>query len=188
LERINNDQTSIAIYEREVDEMTKAIKYLVERGIRLDISGDIDFIGNVIKESLDSDQCKLLVQDIINLAEEFSALSTSANINVLLETVIDDMCTRFHADLNDLRLLCTYYGPGTLWLKEDNINRQALNEGEDNCCIVIDPEEVQQVKTGAVAILKGSRYMPQLTGGAVHQSPSVEGPGQRRLLLRIDTN
>jgi hypothetical protein len=90
--------------------------------------------------------------------------------------------------MNDLRMLCTYSGPGTLWLSENNINRNALNSCGDNECIVLDESKIQQAKTGAVVILKGAIYPEEGTKAIVHRSPTIEDYGEKRLLLRIDTN
>jgi hypothetical protein len=86
-------------------------------------------------------------------------------------------------------MLCTYIGPGTLWLKEDNINRRALvsssSQDED---IVVNQNEIQQVEAGSALILKGAIYPKEGTRAIVHRSPAIEESGERRLLLRIDTN
>ena len=42
------------------------------------------------------------------------------------------MCRRFHTDVNELRLLCTYSGPATLWLPEAAADRDAHHTGENN--------------------------------------------------------
>ena len=90
--------------------------------------------------------------------------------------------------MNDLRMLCTYSGPGTLWLKEDNIDREALHASTDNEPIALDERMIQQVRTGDLVILKGAIYPKEGTKAAVHRSPAIEESGERRLLLRIDTN
>ena len=76
--------------------------------------------------------------------------------------------------MNQLRLLCTYVGSGTLWLHDD-IQKD-----------VISKDEIQQVKTGNIALLKGKLYP---TGKPVfHRSPEIETLNEKRLLLRIDMN
>ncbi|MEL6124115.1 MAG: DUF1826 domain-containing protein, partial [Bacteroidota bacterium] len=107
---------------------------------------------------------------------------------LLLASVNTNMCRRFHTDINDVRLLCTYTGPGTLWLTNDNINRRALDSYDGNESIVMDPERIQQVPEGAIALLKGAMYPHHQTKAIVHRSPTIEESGEKRLLLRIDTN
>lgn len=130
----------------------------------------------------------MLYKDIECLLHLFKKISASENLSVLLETVNTNMCRRFHTDVNDLRLLCTYSGQGTLWLTEDNVNRNALDNSGNNEAIVIEENNIQQVETGDVVILKGSKYIQNDTKAVVHRSPSIENNKEKRLLLRIDTN
>jgi len=97
------------------------------------------------------------------------------------------MCRRFHTDINDVRLLCTYSGPGTLWLTNDNINPKALGTRGSKQSIFIEQDRIQQANTGAVVLLKGALYSDESTRAVVHCSPSIEEDAQKRLLLRIDT-
>ena len=96
------------------------------------------------------------------------------------------MCRKFHTDINDLRLLCTYIGPGTLWLPDEAVDLKALQKGGDEQALVVDEQQIQQVSTGDVVILKGALY-PE-ANPILHRSPSIEESGEKRLLLRIDTN
>jgi len=130
----------------------------------------------------------MILQDIKNLLHHFKAITNAKSFRLLLATVNSNMCKKFHVDINDLRMLCTYGGPGTLWLTEDNINRKALNPYGTNQSIVIDTNSIKQAKTGAVIILKGAKYQKDATKAAVHQSPTIEESREKRLLLRIDTN
>ncbi len=93
------------------------------------------------------------------------------------------MCRKFHTDINDLRLLCTYAGPGTLWVAEDENNRDYDEEH-------IGEVRIHQADTGDILILKGALYPKGKP--VVHGSPTIEETdGKRlceRLLLRLDTN
>jgi hypothetical protein len=128
------------------------------------------------------------LKDIEHLLYIFTQITKANSFRLLLTTVNTNMCRRFHTDINDLRMLCTYSGPGTLWLTEDNINRKVLDTCGDNECIVLDESKVQQAPTGAVVILKGSIYPQEGAKAIIHRSPTIEESGQKRLLLRIDTN
>ncbi|MEM7381676.1 MAG: DUF1826 domain-containing protein, partial [Bacteroidota bacterium] len=94
--------------------------------------------------------------------------------------------SRFHTDINELRMLCTYVGAGTLWLPDDAVDRNAYLSGKDNKDIVPDKNLIQQVCTGDVLILKGALY-PGSTP-ILHRSPSVTENDEERILLRIDIN
>lgn len=88
----------------------------------------------------------MIVQDIENLLHRFKEISDVKKFRLLLSKINTDMCRKFHTDINNLQMLCTYNGPGTLWLTEDNINRKALEMYADNELIVIDKNNIQQVK------------------------------------------
>jgi len=128
------------------------------------------------------------LNDIETLLSIFNRITQAQSFRLLLATINTNMCRRFHTDVNDLRMLCTYSGPGTLWLTEDNVNREALETCKDNECIVKDESKIQQAPTGSVVILKGAIYPQQGTKAIVHRSPTIEESGEKRLLLRIDTN
>ena len=82
------------------------------------------------------------------------------------------MCRKFHADYNQLRLLCTYLSQGTLWLT-DNLQKDILLK-----------DDIQQLDTGDVAILKGE-LCPNAKP-VFHGSPEIESSNEKRLLLRVD--
>jgi hypothetical protein len=90
--------------------------------------------------------------------------------------------------MNDLRLLCTYNGPGTVWLSDSNVNRNALETYGDNETIVKDNSQINYAKTGSVVLLKGAIFPIKGTKAIVHRSPTIEESGLSRLLLRIDAN
>jgi len=52
----------------------------------------------------------------------------------------------------------------------------------------LNEKNIQQAKTGAVILLKGALYPKKGTNAIVHRSPTIEESGERRLLLRVDTN
>jgi len=188
LNRIHDDEVNIAIYERDVSAFSNEIKQLSDEEIEFRSSGTKDDIMNDVRKAMDPSNYSLIIQDIKELITHFNKVADVKNFRLLLATVNTNMCRRFHTDINDLRLLCTYSGPGTLWLTDDNINRRALDDSSGNESIVLDESRVQQAETGAVVLLKGAIY-PQLESKAiVHRSPTIEESGEKRLLLRIDTN
>lgn len=188
LQQIHQNDINIAIYNREIDFLSKEIAQLSATKIELRASGNIENILSLIKEELLNQNALLLLKDIEQQLLLFSQLTETKNFRLLLATVNTNMCRRFHTDVNDLRMLCTYSGPGTLWLAEDNVNRKALETRGDNECIVLNENKVQQAPTGAIVILKGAIYPKEGTAAVVHRSPTIEETGQKRLLLRIDTN
>lgn len=127
-----------------------------------------------------------LALDIINMAREFSKIAPSHAYRWRFAQVHSNMCTRYHADVNDLRLLCTYYGPGTLWLTTDNINIKALRK-QDHNNLVIDLENVRQSKPFDITIMKGALHPENRAGALIHRSPTIEENGTTRILFRLDT-
>lgn len=188
LESIHQSDINISIYERDTSSLTNEINDLLEQQFEFRTSGDIDTMLKDIATVINPSKYKMISQDIENLLSLFKKLTKAKKFRLMLATINSNMCRKFHTDINDLRMLCTYSGPGTLWLTEDNVNKKALETSGDNGSIVIDNSKVQQAKTGAVVILKGAIYPQEEIKAIVHRSPPVEKLGEKRLLLRIDTN
>ena len=189
LASIHQAETNIVAYNRGVAELTTEIDELLTKELNLTLRGDIENIQNALIEQLDAALFANIIADVSHLLQLFSTVSGADSFRLFLGTVNTNMCRKFHTDINDLRMLCTYSGPGTLWLKEESVNRNMLglssSQEED---IVVDENAIQQAETGSVLILKGAIYPKKGTKAAVHRSPIIEETGERRLLLRIDTN
>ena len=188
LKNIKEEELSITIYDRDITYIKSEIHDLLQQKINLKINGDIDSILNQVREELNKFQSVHIINDIKELLEHFKQISKINSFRLTLATVDKNMCRRFHTDMNDLRMLCTYSGPGTLWLTEQNTDRMALNNIGNNESIVINKNDIKQVNTGSVVILKGALYPGGNAKAAVHRSPNIEESKQKRLFLRIDTN
>jgi hypothetical protein len=120
---------------------------------------------------------RFLIEDMGSLVMHFSSISGSRSVDVRLDVIADDGCSKFHRDFVDLRLLTTYLGPGTQWIDPENaadaLARQNDYEGP-----------IHELPSGTIAIFKGSREMP--CKGLVHRSPPIAGSGQKRLLLCLN--
>jgi len=187
LNSIHLFDVNVSIYERDISKLEAELQYLLEQGIDFRSSGSTSDILNALKEEVQSNGNGVL-QDIRVLLECFRDLSKLDSFRLFLATVQSDMCRRFHTDMNDLRLLCTYCGPGTLWLDEGNVNREALTALEPNEKIVIDESKIKQASAGDVLVLKGEVYPGMNAKAVVHRSPSIKSNSTKRLILRIDTN
>lgn len=188
LERIHESKTNIAIYERNVKAMEAEIDHLLATNLLLKLSGTSKEIIEQLSDAFNANHCNapMLLNDAKQLLKAFEIISEAKSFRLNLFTVNSNMCRRFHTDINDLRLLCTYSGPGTFWLPEEAANRNQYHTGGDNEEIVANPKLIQQANAGDVVILKGALY-PN-ADAAIHRSPSIEESGEKRLLLRIDTN
>lgn len=188
LKYIHQKGVNISIYDRDVDLLENEINSLLNLEVEIKSKGSVDIILEEVKKVINPNEFPLVYNDIESLLYLFKKVSASENLKLLVAIVNTNMCRRFHTDVNDLRMLCTYAGSGTLWLPEDNINREALLNYGNNESIVIDEHNIQQVDTGSVIILKGSKYVQNDTNAVIHRSPAIEGNNETRLLLRIDTN
>jgi hypothetical protein len=188
LESIHQKDINIAILDRDTSHLKKEINHLLKQKIKLQSSGGLKQIINALIKTINPIEYSLIVEDIKKLLHHFKKISNSNNFRLSLATINTNMCRKFHTDINDLRMLCTYSGPGTMWLTDDNVNRKALSLLVDNDSIVLDESKIRQTKTGSVVILKGAIYPKTGTNAITHRSPVIEESGQNRLLLRIDTN
>ena len=187
-EQIHAKEKNIAILQRNIDALQEELTWLASQTIECRASGTFEEIAknlSAFKESLDF-SCDLFFKDAFSLLEAFAKTTQASHFRLLLATVESSMCRKLHTDVNDLRLLCTYIGPGTVWVPDEAINQEALQARKSNEEIVLDEKLIQQAATGDVVILKGALYPDAQP--ILHRSPVLEQPGSRRLLLRIDTN
>jgi len=191
LERIHEPEVNIAVWERSIPVPVQEIS-AVHHGLTREIRthGCATAILEHLREVFAARElvAEHLLHDIALLLEGFATTSMVKDLRLSLSAVNSNMCRRFHTDVNDLRLLCTYAGPGTLWLPNDAVNEQAIRSHDPHLPIERSPEDVQQVATGHVAIIKGALYPGDHVAACVHRSPTIEETGQQRLLLRLDTN
>ncbi|MEO1652562.1 MAG: DUF1826 domain-containing protein, partial [Bacteroidota bacterium] len=125
----------------------------------------------------------LLLQDIKELLEAFADISQETDFSIYWAIVENGMCRRFHTDANTFRLLCTYAGPGTQWVKPENINQDRAHcPGNE---MIIDMQKIEQTKPFEVVILKGA-LQKHCSQPLLHRSPPLDNEGEKRLLLRID--
>lgn len=126
----------------------------------------------VISSGLDDgDERKMLVEDIVALADMFSDIMKEPYLRLRLDVIETNACRKFHMDAVTARLVCTYCGTGTQY---------GTAEGDQ------DPTHIVTVPTGAPILLRGSNW-PVTTNGALrHRSPPIEGTGETRLVFVID--
>jgi hypothetical protein len=188
LQKIHQKHINISIYDRDITHLSDEVKSLLAINAEIRISGDVNSILKQISSELKSNDSLSILNDIKDLLLQFKELSGANSFRLLFTTVNTNMCSRFHTDMNDLRLLCTYNGPGTVWLSDSNVNRNALETYGDNETIVKDNSQINYAKTGSVVLLKGAIFPLKGTKAIVHRSPTIEESGISRLLLRIDAN
>ncbi|MEM7574629.1 MAG: DUF1826 domain-containing protein [Bacteroidota bacterium] len=188
LQDIHLKEKNIAIYRRNIEHLSTELNQLGGQEIEFRASGSYEEILVLLKELFDIQlsNCPQLLGDISQLIQLFKQTTKASSFRLFLASVRTDMCRKFHTDINDLRLLCTYTGPGTLWLPNEIVNYKALQSKTGDQEIVLDHQQVQQAATGDIVLLKGALY-PE-ADPILHRSPPIKVNGQTRILLRIDTN
>lgn len=122
------------------------------------------------------------IADVTWLVSAFACLLGAQRVGLRLRTLDKAMCPRFHVDHVPVRLLTTYAGVGSQWLKEDAMDRRRLAQPEAE---PVDPQVIQQFCCGDVGLLKGEKWHGNEGLGLIHRSPEP-APGERRLILTLD--
>ena len=136
---------------------------------------------------------EFLASDICHLASQMGAVLGRRHLHAQLFVQRSDGCRKFHADDVTVRLLCTYAGPGTVWLKNKDIVRKYLGPANvdietANRRILRKGAKLQRCEPGEVLLLKGNAHAGNAGRGAAHRSPPLGSSGVARLVLKIDEN
>ncbi|MFS2092482.1 DUF1826 domain-containing protein [Pseudomonas sp. Pseusp11] len=122
------------------------------------------------------------IADVSWLVSAFACLLGAQRIGLRLRVLDKAMCPRFHVDHVPVRLITTYAGAGSQWLKEGAMDRRQLGKPD------AEPQDdslIQQITSGEVAMLKGEKWHGNEGFGLIHRSPQP-APGERRLILTLD--
>lgn len=156
-------------------------------GLSSKLRSHFNFRSSSLQASLDALAC-----DFQNLGALFSKITEQQHLRLRLERVQDDGCALFHVDTLPVRMVCTYAGPGTQWVEEDNLRRDQLglrgrSVEEANAAIVIDPRKIHTAAAWQVLVFKGRLWEGHgFTDGLVHRSAPVRHPRDGRLRLTFD--
>ena len=187
LNDIHRKEKNIAVYNRSILSLGSDIDQLLACGIELKLQGSVEEIKEELHVLLaDKSISPSFIKDATYLLDSFREVSQAQDFRLMLATVNSNMCRKFHTDINTIRMLCTYAGPGTEWLSDDVTEQiQSQHHGRKGD-VIVDESFIYRVGTGDVVILKGALY-PE-GNPIMHRSPSIELSGGKRLLLRIDVN
>mmetsp|Transcript_2268 Transcript_2268/g.3150 ORF Transcript_2268/g.3150 Transcript_2268/m.3150 type:complete len:287 (-) Transcript_2268:415-1275(-) len=137
---------------------------------------------------------ELLLKDIKEVCEWFC--STVGRETIDCRLVLSDQvpCPRLHVDKVHSRLICTYSGPGTEWLQNDDIlwgNIQKYKDEADhlkfNTMVMKENATVFSSQEGELLLLRGTKWAGFSKRPAVHKSPVVND-SQRRLVLILTSH
>ncbi|MFJ2678005.1 DUF1826 domain-containing protein [Pseudomonas sivasensis] len=120
------------------------------------------------------------VADVSWLVSAFACLLGAKRIGVRLRLLDKAMCPRFHVDHVPVRLITTYAGIGSQWLREGVMDRRKLSQADAE-----PSERIEQIQSGEVALLKGTKWHGNEGHGLIHRSPALKAD-ERRLILTLD--
>lgn len=131
-----------------------------------------------------------MLRDFERAVSFVAEVGKARTLRFVFGTVATDKCRKFHCDSLRYRLVTTYAGPGTEWLADEDVDREALARllpcaETSNRLVVREPTAVNRALAGDVLLMKGA--MHDGVEGTVHRSPPIEGTRERRLLLAIST-
>ena len=120
------------------------------------------------------------IADVAWLISAFACLLGAKRIGVRLRLLDKAMCPRFHVDHVPVRLITTYAGIGSQWLREGVMDRRQLSQADAE-----PTERIEQIHCGEVALLKGEKWRGNEGYGLIHRSPALAA-NERRLILTLD--
>lgn len=195
LKRINEQGNNIACWLRDASLIEDCLNTLPDVPVhKLDMLCTYNQAGGLLQKHLESIYgsqvvtcMQPLIEDVALLSKLFYEVTQSKTIRLYFALVDNDMCRRFHTDINDVRLLCTYKGPGTVCLKNSDVAESLLDEAMNNPELIPEDELFRAV-TGHVLFLKGALHPNAGDKAVLHRSPVLSESREKRILLRLDTN
>ncbi|MYH32273.1 MAG: DUF1826 domain-containing protein [Gammaproteobacteria bacterium] len=191
---IYREEVNISVWQRTLPEvLSNAAEHLLLERPNLQISRSVSprNAHEILIESLGNRaEPVALATDIAELADMFCFLFDLKCIGLRLTALSHAMCPRFHVDWVPCRLVTTYRGRATQWLAHDRVDRSKLgsgNEGkpDEQSGLFSRADDIQHIRQGDVALLKGEGWAGNEEAGLVHRSPELNA-GARRLLLTLD--
>lgn len=183
-------QTSIAIWQRRPNERIASYFQNIFSSLGLGLNGVYSL--KHLKQSLDGDLPQAdgkneLVEDIYLIADMLTCLFDCEDVGLRLVPLTQAMCPSFHVDNIQVRLVTTYLGAGTQWLPLESLqNTQLKNDFlKTNFNQYYHPQDIQQIDTFDVALLKGKAWHGHESRAAVHRSCKLL-KNQQRVLLSLD--
>ncbi|MDO6563769.1 DUF1826 domain-containing protein [Amphritea sp. 1_MG-2023] len=130
------------------------------------------------------------VEDLALLLDMYSCLFELDEVGLRLQVLDRAMCPRFHVDKLGCRLVSTYRGPSTEWLRNGDLDRTKLGAGnrglsDDASGLYSHAASIQQLNAGDIVLLKGEGWYGNEGLGAVHRSPAV-APHEKRVVVTMD--
>ena len=188
LETVNQPGVELAAWQREPDpawaiwfeslplDAWPACRLdLAPEGTKAALDASFDACGTPRGVSRDA-----FAADVARLVALFAGLAQAPTVRLRLDMVTGDACRRWHRDCVPLRLVCTFWGPGTQWVPPAD-GAEVLTRPDD------EAPQAMAFQAADVALFKGCGWPGQPhEGGIVHRSPRIAGTGVARLVLVLD--
>lgn len=186
---VYQNDTNMAIWHRDITEAVKRdVDTVFDEHPRLQLSmtvtpaNTINGLGHAVPSALG--------HDIAQLVDMFCCLFELQRVGLRLSVLDRAMCPKFHVDRVPCRLITTFSGSATQWLPHDTVDRSKLGLGSDGKTdeesgLYQKAEDIQQLQSGDVALLKGELWQGNEGAGLVHRSPALEA-NEKRLLMTLD--
>ena len=148
--------------------------------IELDSEDAVPNLQDLASSCRDLEGYEGFIADVSWLVSAFACLLGAKRIGVRLRLLDKAMCPRFHVDHVPVRLITTYAGIGSQWLREGVMDRRKLSQADAE-----PSERIEQIHCGEVALLKGTKWHGNEGYGLIHRSPALKAD-ERRLILTLD--
>ena len=191
LGEVLRDEVNLAIWQRQLPApIGDFAQALLAQGMPLAESmvlelADIDSPPNLtglVAQYSDLPGQQAFLADVAWLVSAFACLLDAKRIGLRLRILDKAMCPRFHVDHVPVRLITSYAGVGSQWLREGVMARRRLG---DPAAEPGDEALIERAEAGHVLLAKGEKWIGNEGGGLIHRSPQLP-PGGRRLLLTLD--
>ena len=191
LTRILDDDVNLAIWQRQLPvqivdfgRLLLSLNKPLAESLALELPSDVtepDLQGLASGFS-DLEGYEGFIADVSWLVSAFACLLGAKRVGLRLRALDRAMCPRFHVDHVPVRLITTYSGIGSQWLREGVMDRRQLGKPEAE---PLQDSMIEQIDSGDVALFKGERWHGNEGFGLIYRSPQPAA-GERRLILTLD--
>jgi hypothetical protein len=132
-----------------------------------------------------------VLRDMAYLLDIYGELLGCPQVGMRLEILNHAMCPRSHVDQTGVRMLCTYHGRGSEWLREEAADRSKLGRlaqgmPDETSGLIRNPKAIRQAPPFSLLLLKGTQWQGNHGRGAIHRSPAPDPLQPCRVLLALD--
>ncbi|RNF50470.1 DUF1826 domain-containing protein [Marinomonas hwangdonensis] len=182
---------AMAIWQRPLGELAEYVASLVTLTPQFSFQaqGDTEKTRALLNRVLpDAAGKETFIDDVVLLVDMFACLFDLNEVGVRLNVLSRTMCPRFHVDKIPCRLVSTYLGNGSEWLHDAHVDRRfvgQIDRSADHSSGLRKNGQINRLKVGDVAVMKGDTW-PALEGrGVVHRSPAANADNMR-VFLSLD--